>query len=128
MSKIRRLSDNTEIDVDSQPYWKQGVWECGNNRFTDEGRNQYESIPDPETVPNSVTRFQAKAALEHAGLLGTVETIMANPATPILARLAWADALEFFRTSPTVAAIASALSLTDAQIDALFIQASGISA
>ncbi len=79
-------------------------------------------------VPQSVTRFQARAALLQAGLLDAVETLMADPATPALARLAWTDAQEFRRTSPTVQAMAGALGLSDAQIDALFTSAVGIEA
>lgn len=128
MSKIRRLSDNAEIEVAKQPEWKNGVWECGDQRFTDPDKSLYESIPDAPIVPNSVTRFQAIAALELAGLRDSVETIMTDPATPILARLAWKEAGEFFRDSPTVASIAQVLTLSDAQLDELFIVGSGVSA
>ncbi len=79
-------------------------------------------------VPQTVSRFQARAALHLAGLLPAVETLMADPATDPIARLAWQDALEFRRTSPTVLAMASALSLTDEQLDTLFISAAGIEA
>jgi hypothetical protein len=84
--------------------------------------------PALPVVPPSVTRFQARAVLHLAGLLPQVETMMADPATPMLARLAWQDAQEFRRTSPTVLAMAQALSLTDAQIDGLFINAATIEA
>ena len=128
MSKIRRLSDNAEIEVATQPEWKNGVWECGNQRFTDPDKSLYESIPDPAPVPNSVTRFQAMAALELAGHLTDVETIMADPGTPIMAKLAWKNALEFFRDSPTVAAISGTLGMSSDEVDQLFITASGIAA
>lgn len=42
--------------------------------------------------------------------------------------LLWTDPQEFRRTSPTLLAMASALSLTDAQLDQLFITAAGIEA
>lgn len=79
-------------------------------------------------VPQSITPFQAKAALLNAGLLSQVNAIMANSATPPLMVLAWTDATEFLRTSTTVTAMAASLNLTSAQIDALFIEAAGISA
>lgn len=82
----------------------------------------------PPGPPQVVSRFQARAALHLAGLLDQVETLMADPATDTLARLAWTDAQEFRRTSPTLLAMASALSLTDAQLDQLFITAAGIEA
>ena len=84
--------------------------------------------PPPPGPPQVVSRFQARAALHLAGLLDQVEALMADPATDTLARLAWTDATEFRRTSPTLLAMASALSLTDAQIDQLFITAAGIEA
>jgi len=80
------------------------------------------------TPPQVVSRYQARAALHLAGLLTAVEALMADPATDMLARLAWTDAQEFRRTSPTLLAMASALSLTDAQLDQLFITAAGIDA
>lgn len=79
------------------------------------------------TVPASVTRFQARAALHLAGLLPQVEAAVAA-SNDMLAQLAWADALEFERASPTIAAIAAAIGLTEAQIDALFVTASQIQA
>lgn len=73
-----------------------------------------------------VSRFQARAALHGAGLLSAVETAVAN-ADPIT-QLAWADALEFRRNSPTIAALAGIVGLTDEQIDNLFIAAGQIQA
>lgn len=84
--------------------------------------------PPPPGPPQVVSRFQARAALHLAGLLTAVEALMADPATDTLARLAWTDAQEFRRTSPALLAMASALSLTDAQLDQLFITAAGIEA
>lgn len=83
---------------------------------------------EPVSVPQVVSKFQAKAALRGAGLLSSVETMMADPAADPLAVLAWTEAQEFRRTSPTVAAMAAALGLDDAALDALFITAAGIEA
>lgn len=71
-----------------------------------------------------ISRFQARAALMQAGLLADVELALAG-AGP-LAQLAWAEAVEFRRTSPTIAAIAGALGLTEVQIDDLFRAAAAI--
>ena len=84
--------------------------------------------PPPPGPPQVVSRFQARAALHLAGLLTAVEALMTDPATDMLARLAWTDAQEFRRTSPTLLAMASALSLTDEQLDQLFVTAAGIEA
>lgn len=80
------------------------------------------------SVPPVVSRFQARAALMLAGLLDDVEALMSAPGTPALAKLAWADAMEFERQSPTIAALAGAVGLTEQDIDALFITAAGIKA
>ena len=81
-----------------------------------------------QAVPQVVTRFQARAALHLAGLLTTVESLMTDPQTDMLARLAWQDAQEFRRQSPTMLSMAATLGLTDAQLDALFTTAAGIEA
>lgn len=128
MPKLLRLDDNTEIDVAEQPVFRGGIWECGDQRFTDPQGDQYEAVPLSPAVPNSVTRFQAKAALSLAGKLAEADALLTRQDTHIIARLAWADALEFFRESPTVAAMSSALAMTSDEVDQLFITASGISA
>jgi hypothetical protein len=79
-------------------------------------------------IPQTVSRFQARAALHLSGLLESVETLMQSPETDMLARLAWQDAQEFKRQSPTVLAMAATLSLDDEALDALFTTASGIEA
>lgn len=84
--------------------------------------------PPAVVIPQSVTRFQAMAALSNAGLLAQVETLMANASTPAIYALAWNEALSFDRNSATVAAMAQSLNLTSAQLDALFTAAAAISA
>lgn len=86
------------------------------------------SPPAPPVIPQVVSRFQARAALLLAGLLDDVEALMSAPGTPALAKLAWADAQEFKRNSPTVQAMAAAIGLTEAQLDELFTTAAGIDA
>lgn len=84
--------------------------------------------PQPPQIPQVVSRFQARAALHLAGLLDDVEAMMALPETPALAKLAWADAQEFKRNSPSLLSIAGALGLTEQQLDDLFTTAAGIEA
>jgi hypothetical protein len=79
-------------------------------------------------VPQSVTRFQAKAALLGAGLLEQVEAYMALHDTPMVTKLAWTDTQDFERASPTVAGLSALLGLTSEQVDELFVTASSISA
>ena len=82
--------------------------------------------PLPPRVPYTVTPFQAKAAIYAAGLLPAVEAAIA--AAPKVAQLAWSDATEFTRDSPTIAALSAQLGLSSAQVDALFIAAAAIEA
>lgn len=71
-----------------------------------------------ERAAMTVSRFQAMAALMDADLLSSVNTALAG-AGP-LAQLAWAEATEFHRNSPTIAGLAAGLGLSDVQIDDLF--------
>lgn len=66
----------------------------------------------------TVSRFQAIAVLLNAGLLSQVNAALAD-AGP-LAQLAWAEATEFRRNSPTIAGLSAGLGLTDTQVDDLF--------
>jgi len=78
-------------------------------------------MPDPliaERAAMRVSRFQAMAALLDAGLLSKVNTALAD-AGP-LAQLAWAEATEFHRNSPTIAGLADGMGLTESQLDYLF--------
>lgn len=82
--------------------------------------------PEPAPVPEKVSRYQARAALYGAGLLGAVDIAVA--ASDPLVQMAWADAGEFRRNSPAINTLGAALGLTDAQIDDLFRVAAGIEA
>lgn len=72
------------------------------------------------------SRFQARAALHDAGLLEQAETAVQEAGGRT--QIAWADATEFRRDSPTIASIADAMGLTDEQVDDLFRSAMGITA
>jgi len=84
-----------------------------------------ESIDDPVPVPAAVTMRQARIALYGAGLLSSVDAaIDALPEpTKTLARIEWEYSNELQRGNALVAALTPALGLTDAQVDALFVQA-----
>ena len=76
------------------------------------------------TCPQTVTAAQAKIALNNAGLLSQVTTYMAT--APMNDQIAWQEATEFNVSSPTLAAMAIALNLTSAQLNALFLAASAV--
>jgi hypothetical protein len=77
-------------------------------------------------VPQTVSRFQALAALQQQGLLDKAQAAVTAAGGVTL--LAWNNAQSFERNSPTIAALAAALNLTSAQVDALFVSAAQISA
>lgn len=83
-------------------------------------------LADPAPVPQVVSRFQARAILHVDGHLTAVEALVAQ--ADMMTKLAWADAQEFRRASPSILAIATALGWTDAYLDDLFIRASSIEA
>jgi hypothetical protein len=82
--------------------------------------------PAPIPVPATVTRYQARAALLEAGLLGQVDSFFAALPDSDMGKLAWNEAPTVRRDSEALAAGAHALGLTDAQIDALFLRADEI--
>jgi hypothetical protein len=87
---------------------------------------QFITPPIPVIVPQTVTRFQALAALDHFGHLDNVEAMMADVSTPRLTKLAYQNALSFERSSALLQSMAGALGLTDEQVDELFIYAEGV--
>lgn len=90
----------------------------------------------PAIIPQSVTRFQARAALlltesVHEGfnnMLEEVNAFMETDYADPLAKLAWADAQEFKRESPTILFLASLLGIDEKSLDNLFILANTIDA
>ena len=79
-----------------------------------------------DPIPLSVTRFQARAALQLAGLLDDAEAAIAE-AHP-LSRIAWEHAHVYRRDSPTLISIGQQLGLSEADIDELFKTAASITA
>jgi hypothetical protein len=85
-----------------------------------------EPAPTPiNPVPQSITRFQALAALHNAGLLTQVQAAI-NASTDPLVPLAWNNAQSFDRNSPMLAALSVALSISATELDQLFIDGSKI--
>jgi len=93
-----------------------------------EGNTPDPYVPPPPPIPSTVTRFQALAILAAGGYLDTVRTYINTLDQNNVQRLAWENAADWERTSPTLNALAQMLNLTDAQVDDLFIAASQVSA
>lgn len=75
-------------------------------------------------VPQSVSAYQARAALLGAGLLDAVEYAVVHADRQV--QLAWEYATTVRRTSPFITAMSGALGLTDAHLDALFVAAAAV--
>lgn len=82
-------------------------------------------VAPPPVVPDSVSMRQARLALLGAGLLSQVDAAIASLPSPQkeAAAIEWEYAQEVQRHNGLVPAMAQALGMTDAQLDALFMQA-----
>lgn len=74
----------------------------------------------PPPVPQVVTRRQMRMALQGAGLLVAIEAFVASASVHPLARIAWQDANDFYRSDAMLNALAPAVGLTPANLDDLF--------
>lgn len=81
-------------------------------------------VSSSPAVPQKVTRRQFKLALLDIGILDDVEAMIAASNDRAL-QINWAEALDFERSNPFIAQMAAALSKTAAEVDALFVLASG---
>jgi len=76
----------------------------------------------------TVSAFQARVALKRYGKIGQVRQLMNSLGADDETRIAWESATEFRRNSPTISALASQLSLSDQDLDNLFISAKDVEA
>lgn len=85
------------------------------------------SLP-PVEVPRVIANWRAKAVIELHGLTAQVEAALAamEGEAGITARAAWNGNADFARHGATVTALATTLSLTSTQLDAMFIQAAAL--
>jgi len=110
-----------------------GEWHNTNNNeqylaWLAEGNIPEPYVPPLPAFPTTVTRFQALAVLAQAGYLETIWTYIDALPRSDITRLAFENATDWERTSPTLATLANMLNLTSEQVDDLFIAASNISA
>lgn len=102
--------------VEGQPEFVDGSWE--------QTWTPVEVTIDQWRSRLRVTSRQFKLALEAMGLFDTINAAMlaADRTTQIF----WAEANEFERSHPLIAAFAAQLGFTDEQVDDLFVQAGAI--
>lgn len=110
------------------PEWQNDKWVEGETAEQKQAREDAEAQAERERLDAmTATRFQAKAALDDAGLLDQVEAYMAGEDVPRRAKLAWQEA-SFRRGSNMVNQIGSEFGLSEADMDQLFLAAREIEA
>ena len=78
-------------------------------------------------IPESITKRQAKQQLLLEGKLGQVQEVIdsiPDETERIMAQLYWDESTEFERSHPTLVELGTALGLTEAELDMMFINAS----
>lgn len=78
---------------------------------------------NPSGGGEAVTALQARIALKQAGLLPSVEAVIAALPEDDEARIYWEYAVTIHRHNPIIERIADVMELTDEQVDALFVAA-----
>lgn len=78
----------------------------------------------PLEVPQSVTPYQARKALNDAGLRSLVEAAVSAASQDV--QDAWQYGISVERSSPMIVALAGSLGMTSEQVDALFIAAAAV--
>jgi hypothetical protein len=110
----------TQIRSDDDALLVNGVW-TQNWAVTDLAGDELASAQQA-LVPNSVTRHQAMVLLHRLGLRENIKSFLNSPGNEE-AKIAWEEASEFRRDSDFIALVAEELSLTDEQVDNMFLQA-----
>ncbi len=79
---------------------------------------------DPIIVPSSVTRRQARKAMDQRGILSVVESYIGT--LPLTDQIDYTDASVFERSNPLVEQVKVSLGLSDNDLDSLFILAASL--
>ena len=78
-------------------------------------------------IPESISKRQAKQQLLLDGKLNQVQEVIdsiSDETERMMAQLYWDDSTEFERIHPTLVGLGTALGLTEAELDMMFINAS----
>ena len=96
--------------------------------WTYDGTNWAAPAPKPPPVPGVVFMRQARLALLQAGKLSAVDAAIAALPSPAkeAAQIEWEYATEVTRDSALMQQLATAIGLTEADLDSLFTTAAGL--
>ena len=125
MKDVPEGADHAVLDAATLPTEDRDAWALQGGRIVIDPARK-EAAKAAARAGMVCSRFQAKAALTQMGLLDAAEAVIAQ--ADALTRLAWAEAVEYRRTSPTINAMGVALGLTEDQMDDLFAIAMSIEA
>lgn len=89
--------------------------------WLDDGNEPFPPDIQPVLIPASISMRQARLALLGAGLLESVKELVGQMPQPN--QIEWEYATDVHRDSPLVSALASALNLSNEQLDNLFLEA-----
>jgi hypothetical protein len=95
-------------------------WRSLTSEEIDSSDLEYEKLISENAVPKIITMRQARLALLKAGLLETITASIGSMPQNVV--IEWEYASDVMRDSPTITALASALSLSKEQVDELFIE------
>jgi len=128
MIKYRLTKDNKSIDFSSLN--DVALFKQANPEWTNIQPVEYqeEIIPEPAIVPFEVPTWRLRAILALDNLEQSVTDALDQLTEPqkTIAKRAWDFGSKTERSSPTVDFIKGVLSLTDAQVDDIFVQAEAI--
>jgi len=85
---------------------------------------EYEIVPEPLSVPQSLTRAKALVILQKYSLLETVKSVVAAKALTDggVSQIRFDNCSTFDRHDPLLAYVASVTGMTDGQLDTMFIE------
>ena len=128
MIKYRLTKDNKSIDFSSLN--DVGLFKQANPEWVNIQPVEYEEeiIPEPAIVPFDVPTWRLRAILALDNLEQSVTDALDQLTEPqkTIAKRAWDFGSKTERSSPTVDFIKGVLSLTDTQVDDIFVQAEAI--
>lgn len=119
----------TDIKPDIMDEWLETDIPIENVDYVNGMLVSVDKTPNNETpiikIPSSIPKWKGQVVLEQRGLLTQIETMIAQNR---LMDIIYKNVTTFERDNTLIAGIATALSWDDAYVDALFIEANGVSA